>query len=137
MELLTIHGPVRDPYLSEFSERYDLDSGCSVESTLLPHLAVVLTADTRLRNKLVSVVEIRTPPPPLTKLTGTNLDKIGVRSGFRTPPSPQNSRIRIRGVGSEPPPPPFSPNYEQFQILFLTRDMASQDELKQVVVRLM
>ena len=47
VELLTIHGPVRDPYLSEFSERYDLDSGCSVESTLQLHLAVVLVADTR------------------------------------------------------------------------------------------
>ena len=47
IDLLTIHGPVRDPYLSEFSERYDLDSGCSVESTLLLHLVVVLVADTR------------------------------------------------------------------------------------------
>ena len=47
VDLLTIHGPVRDPYLSEFSKRYDLDSGCSVESTLLLHLAVMLTTDTR------------------------------------------------------------------------------------------
>ena len=52
VELLTIHGPVRDPYLSEFSKRYDLDFGCSVESTLLLHLAVVLAADTRLRNNI-------------------------------------------------------------------------------------
>ena len=44
---MTIHGPVRDPYLSEFSERYDLNSGCSVESTQLLHLAVVLAVDTR------------------------------------------------------------------------------------------
>ena len=56
VELLTIQGPVRDPYLSELSERYDLDSGCSVESTLPPHLAVVFAAYTRLRNKLVSGV---------------------------------------------------------------------------------
>ena len=47
VELLAIHGPVRDPYLSEFSERYDLDSRCSVESTLPHHLAVVLAADTQ------------------------------------------------------------------------------------------
>ena len=47
VELLTPHGPVRDPYLLEFSERYDLDSGCSVEPTLLLHVAVVLAADTR------------------------------------------------------------------------------------------
>ena len=40
VDLLTIHGPVREPYLSEFSESYDLDSGCSAESTLLLHLAV-------------------------------------------------------------------------------------------------
>ena len=40
VDLLTIHGPVRDPYLSEFSERYDLDSGCSVESTLRGRLGV-------------------------------------------------------------------------------------------------
>ena len=37
----------KGPVPSEFSERYDLDSGCSVESTLPPHLAVVLAADTR------------------------------------------------------------------------------------------
>ena len=55
VDLLTIHGPVRDPYLSEFSERYDLDSGCSVESTLLLHLAVVLPADARLRNSMYYV----------------------------------------------------------------------------------
>ena len=54
VELLTIYSPVRDPYLSEFSERYDLDSGCSVESTLLLHLAVVIAADTRLRNSTSS-----------------------------------------------------------------------------------
>ena len=52
IDLLTIHGPVRDPYLSEFSERYDLDSGCSVESTLLLHLAVVLATDARLHNNI-------------------------------------------------------------------------------------
>ena len=52
VELLTIHGPVRDPYLSEFSAGYDLDSGCSVESTLLLHLAVVLTTDARLHNNI-------------------------------------------------------------------------------------
>ena len=47
VDLLTIHGPGRDPYVSEFSERYDLDSGCSAESTLLLHLMVVLAADPR------------------------------------------------------------------------------------------
>ena len=52
VELLTIHGPVRDPYLLEFSESYDLDSGCSAESTLLLHLVVVLAADARLHNNI-------------------------------------------------------------------------------------
>ena len=41
VDFLTIHGPVSDPYLSG-----ELDSGCSVEPTLLLHLAVVLAADT-------------------------------------------------------------------------------------------
>ena len=37
----------KGPVPLEFSKRYDLNSGCSVESTLLLHLAVVLAADTR------------------------------------------------------------------------------------------
>ena len=60
MELLTIHGPVRDPYLSEFSERYDLDSGSSVESTLPLHPAVELAADTRLRNNITKLMDLLT-----------------------------------------------------------------------------
>ena len=44
------HSPVRDPCLSEFSEKHDLDFGCSVEPTLLLHLAVVLAADARPHN---------------------------------------------------------------------------------------
>ena len=50
VELLTIHGPVRDPYLRSYpklSEGNDLNSGCSVESTLLLQLAAVLVTDTR------------------------------------------------------------------------------------------
>ena len=35
----------RDPYSSDFSERYDLNSARSVEPTLLLHLVVVLAAD--------------------------------------------------------------------------------------------
>ena len=46
------HGPVRDPCLSEFSEKHDLDSGCSVEPTLLLHLVVMLAADTRPHNNI-------------------------------------------------------------------------------------
>ena len=46
------HGPVRDPCLSEFSEKHDVDSGCSVEPTLLRHLAVVLAAETRPHNNI-------------------------------------------------------------------------------------
>ena len=54
MELLTIHGPVKDPYLAEFSERYDLDSGCSVEPTLLLHLVVVLATEPRPHNNITT-----------------------------------------------------------------------------------
>ena len=50
------HGPVRDPCLSEFSEKHDLDSGCSVELTLLLHLAVVLAADAQLHNSISEVI---------------------------------------------------------------------------------
>ena len=40
----------KGPVLSDLSERYDLNSGCSVEPTLLLPLAVVLATETRPHN---------------------------------------------------------------------------------------
>ena len=47
VEKLAIHGPVRDQCLSDLSEGHDLNSGCSVKTTLLLHIAVVIATETR------------------------------------------------------------------------------------------
>ena len=47
----TVLSVTRD--LSELSERYDLNSGHSVEPTLLLHLAVVLATETRPHNSIM------------------------------------------------------------------------------------
>ena len=42
------------PCPSEFSEEHNLNSGCSVETTLLLHLAVVLAAETRPHDNMTT-----------------------------------------------------------------------------------
>ena len=104
------HGPVRDPYLSDFSEKHDLDSGCSVEPTLLLHLAVVLATDTWPHNNWCQE-RVSNPYTSVEKFTGFG-------PGVRSKPTS--------------PPPPVSPKLRASEILFSTRNMANQDELGHV-----
>ena len=50
VDLLAIFGLIRDPSAPELFGVMTYNSGCSVEQTLLLHLAVVLAADTRPHN---------------------------------------------------------------------------------------
>ena len=47
----------KGPVLLDLSERYDLNSGCSVEPTLLLHLTVVLATETRPHNNSTTLDE--------------------------------------------------------------------------------
>ena len=55
------YGPVRDPCLSEFSKKHDLDSRCSVEPTPLLHLAVELAANARPHNNIPNIATMLRP----------------------------------------------------------------------------
>ena len=85
--------------------------------------------EARSRFRVFGGADSTAPPSGCARHRNSAPQQIGVRSGFRTTPPPQNSRDSDQGCREQTPTCP--PNCER-QIVFSSRNMASQDELKQV-----